>query len=259
MALCGPSLAHTATETSLDRKAAFAYSQEAIGRQVGDYRFVDAAGRGVRLSDYAGKPLVVSLIYTSCFHTCPLITRRLDQMVEIAREALGPDGFAVVSVGFDAAVDNPQRMRDYAREHGVTERGWGLLSADPETIEGLTQDLGFLYFPSPRGFDHLAQVSIVDAGGRVYRQIYGETFDAPALVEPLKELALDPASRAQGIEGLIESVRLFCTVYDPASGRYTFDNSIFVVLATGILCLGGIAIFIVRSWRESKPSRPAVP
>ena len=48
----------------------------------------------------------------------------------------------------------------------------------------------------PRGFDHLAQTTVIDAHGRIYRQVYGDAFAVPALVEPLKDLAL--GSRPRG-------------------------------------------------------------
>jgi protein SCO1/2 len=51
-------------------------------------------------------------------------------------------------------------------------------------------------------------------------------------------------------------VRLFCTIYDPSTGRYRFDYSIFVAMIIGILCLASIAIFIVRAWRQSSTPLP---
>jgi hypothetical protein len=41
-------------------------------------------------------------------------------------------------------------------------------------------------------------------------------------------------------------------VYDPRSGRYRFDYSLVVSFVVGLLCLGGIAVFILRSWRTQR-------
>jgi protein SCO1/2 len=53
------------------------------------------------------------------------------------------------------------------------------------------------------------------------------------------------------VAGWINNIRLFCTIYDPHSGRYEFDYSIFIGLILGIIILGSIAIFIVREWRKN--------
>jgi len=102
----------------------------------------------------------------------------------------------------------------------------------------------------------MAQVSVVDANGTVYRQVYGDRFEPPVLVEPLKELVwgLDPD--ASTLDRWVENVRLFCTIYDPSTGRYRFDYSIFVAIIVGSLCLVAIAVFVVRAWRENSSPLP---
>lgn len=246
-----------ASHPAFDDKAALATSQAAIGRSVGDYSFIDSRGKTVRLKDLRGRPLLISLIYTSCYHTCPLLTKHLAQVVEIARDALGDRSFAVLTIGFDTAVDTPERMRTYARERGVNISEWFFLSADPTTIAALTRDLGFLYFESPRGFDHLTQTTLLDAQGRVYAQIYGESFTIPALVEPLKQLVFGAPAQARSLSGWIDGVRLFCTIYDPSSGRYRFDYSLFIAIGVGLVSLGAVAVFVVRAWRQGGPPTSA--
>ena len=68
--------------------------------------------------------------------------------------------------------------------------GWYFVSADEATVAGLARDIGFSYAPVAGAFDHVAQVTILDGEGRVYRQVYGPDFAAPMIVDPLKKLAL---------------------------------------------------------------------
>lgn len=234
-----------------DEKAALDYSQKAIGRELGHYQLADSRGQAFALKQLRGKPLIVSLIYTSCYHTCPTLTHHVAQVVEIAREALGHDSFNVVTIGFDTDVDTPRRMRNFARERGISDARWYFLSADAQTMDRLVKDLGFIYFPSPKGFDHLAQTTVVDEKGVVYRQVYGSDFSAPLLVEPLKQLVFGRRAEASSLSGWVNGVRLFCTIYDPSSGRYKFDYSLFIGIAIGLLSLGGVAVFLVRAWRQS--------
>ncbi len=243
---------YEASAPALDEATALARSQAAIGRKLADFRFTDQSGRELRLEQFRGKPLVLSLIYTSCHHTCPTLTTQLARAVDIAREALGDASFSVLTVGFDAQNDNPYRMRVFAKERGIRAPDWVFASADAETLRGFTDQLGFTYVRSPRGFDHLAQTTIVDADGVIFHQVYGETIDAPRFVEPMKQLLWGTQAKATTLSGWITGVRLICTVYDPTTGRYTFDYSIFVAAVIGALSLGSIVVFLVKNWRQSK-------
>ena len=196
--------------------------------------------------------MVISLIYTSCHHVCPLITANIERKLEIAHEALGEDSFSVVSIGFDWQVDTPDRMRMYADAKGIDAPGWHFLSGDQASVAAISKDVGFQYYPSAKGFDHLSQTTVIDADGKVYRQIYGQDFDTPAFVEPLKELVFDTPRDAGFVEHWVDTFKLFCTVYDPNTGRYQFDYSIFMTILVGIICLGAILTFIVYEWRNAR-------
>lgn len=236
---------------SFAEKSALERSQAAVGTVIGDYWLVDSGGRSANLAAFRGQPVVISLIYTSCYHTCPMLTSHLAEVVGVARDALGEDSFSVLTIGFDTPIDTPGRMRLFAKERDIGLSNWYFLSSDAATMEELTRDLGFTYFRSPKGFDHLSQTTVIDGEGRVYRQVYGESFEAPTLVEPLKQLVFGEDADPTTLAGWLNGVRLFCTVYDPTSGRYRFDYSLFVAIAVGFVSLGSIAVFVVRAWRQS--------
>lgn len=240
-----------------DPDAAMKFSQAAIGHQIGDYELLDRFGRSVKLrSDHAGRPLVISMIFTSCHHVCPATTKHLADAVEAAREALGDDSFDVLTIGFDVTNDTPQAMAAFARRQGVDEAGWQFLSASKETIDRLSEDLGFIYFPTARGFDHINQTTVIDRDGVVYSQVYGVTFDLPWFVEPLKDLVFNrPSSAGHFFAGFVDRVKLFCTVYDPTTGRYRFDNSLFVQIAVGASVILATLFYLLREILLRKRSR----
>ena len=253
-----PAITPDTDTPAYDEKTALAISQAAVGHAVGDYTFFGSHGQRVTLQALRGKPVVISMIYTSCYHICPTITKNLAKVVEIARDALGADSFTVLTIGFDTPVDTPDRMGLFARKQGVELNDWHFVGADAATIEGLSKDIGFQYFPSAKGFDHLIQATVLDGDGRVYRQIYDIAPEPPSLVEPLKELLYGKRVDTSPVKGLINNIRLFCTVYDPTTGKYRFDYSLFIEIAIGLLALGGIALFIIRAWRGSLPHKPTV-
>ncbi len=243
---------------AFDVGSALDASQAAIGRPLGDYRLTAADGRLVSLAEFRGRPLVISPIYTSCFHICPTTTKHLAGVAGTATSVLGEDAFAVLTVGFDAANDTPERMREYARARGIGSPQWTFASGDQATVARLMRDIGFAFAPTAGGFDHLVQATIVDPEGRVYRQVYGQQFEAPLLVDGLKRLVTGQRAAESSLPSLIERVRLICTVFDPKTGRYRFDWSIVLSIAIGVLCFVAVAVFIWRSWRElPPPDRPA--
>lgn len=246
--------AHAATQvgeeasTTKDAKSEFDYdqalklSQGAIGNQMGNHAFTNADGQPVTLSDFRGRPLIVSMVFTSCYQICPMTIRHLSKVVEKARDALGDDSFSVAIIGFDASVDTPEAMQYFANKQGISDKHWSLLSIAQEDVEALSEDLGFISFPSSNGFDHIIQATIVDADGEVYRQVYGQAFDTPLLVDPLIELVLGRPQPAQTVfSGLSSKIKLFCTTYDPVRDGYYFDYSLFI----GILIGGSIIVFTV--------------
>ncbi len=241
----GPAPARLDPDQSLD------ISQRALGRAVGNHRLVGIHGE-VNLSEFRGKPLVISLIYTGCTHVCPMITQRVRQAIQEAQRMMGPDRFNAVTVGFDHRNDTPARMAAYARAQGIDLPNWGAYSADEATVAALSRDLGFTFVASGGGFLHTAQVTLVDADGRVYRQVYGDDFPIQVFMEPLKEAVYGTVTTLLDTRSLIDRFRFLCTVYDPNQGRYRFSYAIVMSFLTGVISLGATAVVLSRAWLNSR-------
>jgi len=195
------------------------------------------------------------MIYTSCYHICPTTTENLNRVVQKARDVLGEDSFNVVTIGFDTANDSPEAMKYFSEIHTSKTDNWFFLSTDAASITALSRDLGFIYTPSPQGFDHLIQASILDQNGVVYRQVYGMKPQTPHFVEPIKELVFGEPKESSFLEAVTKKVLLFCTVYDPARDRYVFDYTIFIGLFMGTV-LGIFFIrLLIREWRYTTANR----
>jgi protein SCO1/2 len=248
--------APAAPTPALDQAVALRASQAALGQTVGDYTLLDREGRPVRLASYRGKPLLVSFIYTGCFQVCPTTTRSLDESVRALRGRFGNDQFNVVSIGFNQPADSPQAMKAFAAQHRIAQPNWDFLSPPARIVEPLTRDFGFRYESTPAGFDHVLQVSLVDAQGRIVRQIYGDRVSADALGEPMKQLLVGaPLSAATPLADILAQVRLLCTVYDPKTGTYRVDYSLALEAAGGLIFIVSMAIFAFTEWRSRRRER----
>jgi protein SCO1/2 len=98
----------------------------------------------------------------------------------------------------------------------------------------------------------VAQVTILDADGRVVRQVYGQDFAPPALVEPLEALLLGRSLERLSVRGLVERVKLYCSVYDPVSGEYQFDYSMLAGAIPALMALGMAAFAIFLAGRPKR-------
>lgn len=241
-----------ANVNALEQSRSLETSQKAIGGVLGEHRFVETKGAKLDLGELRGKPLVVSLIYTSCTHVCPMITQRLRQAVEEAQRMIGSDRFTVITVGFDTRNDSPMRMAAYARAQGINLPNWKFLSGDEASVSALARDLGFSYAASGGGYLHVSQTTIVDRDGRVYRQVYGDDFPIQVFMEPLKEAVYGTVGSFRSIAGLLDRVRFLCTVYDPNQGRYRISYAIAMGLLAGVISLGTTAVVISRAWLNSR-------
>jgi len=172
--------------------------------------------------------------------------------VREAERTLGPGTFRVATIGFNLPFDSPESMAEFRRKHGRASPHWLYLSPDPATLPALVRDFGFRYAATAAGFDHLLQATIVDAEGRIYRQIYGEQFEVPQFVGPLLELAQNRPVPAGSVAGLWEQVKLLCTVYAPAAGRYRVNYAVLIEILVGAsVMLVGITSVAVE-WRRRK-------
>lgn len=248
--------AHASAQDAERARRLLEISEDAKGRTLPDIVFTDTEGQMVRLSDYRGKPLLVTLIYTGCVNVCPTLIENLVPAVEVASEALGSDSFAVITVGFDISQDTPQKLKSFARTRGADMPNWKFLAADQASLDALAHAVGFGFYSRPGGFDHFSQVSLVNAEGRLHGQVYGAVFDPPVIVEPLKNLVFRKNAPVHSLERLIDRVRYYCTVYDPRTGRYYFNYSLFIGVAIGLACLGLVSFVLLREWKRTDQNSP---
>ena len=239
------------TLSTLDNETAYRISQQVIGKPIGDHVLLDRQGRPKRLADYRGKPLLVNFVYTACFNVCPTTTRNLQKAVQNTIAVLGTDRFNIVSIGFNQPFDSPEAMKAFATQYGIHLPNWEFLSPAPAIVDDVTRNFGFSYIATTAGFDHLNQVTFVDAEGRIVRQVYGESFTAADIAEPLKLMVtgapLPPQTNT--LVELADRLRIICSVYDPLTGRYRTNYALYFEIAgfiTFLIFLGWVAWSFTR-------------
>ena len=247
------------TVPRLDATAALAAGQAVIGTTPPDFTLLDRQGKPVRLSQYRGKPLLVSFIYTGCFEICPTSTRNLHEAVKGLDQLLSPGQFNVVSIGFNQPADSPVALRSFAAQYGIKYPNWEFLSPHAKIVEPLTRSFGFSYLATPAGFDHILGVTVLDAEGKIATQVWGDQLTAQQLGEPLRQLlGRAPVTQRETLAGLLERVRILCTVYDPETGTYRFKYALVMEIVGGMVFVVWMIGYFVLEWRRHRRARRQV-
>lgn len=114
-----------------------------------------------------------------------------------------------------------------------TDGGWHFLTGDDESIQMLTDKVGFRYtfLPDTGQFAHAAGIMALTPEGQIARYFYGVEYAPRDL-----RLGLIEAADNQ-IGSVVDQVLLYCYHYDPVTGSYS-------AVAMNIVRLGG-AVFVV--------------
>ncbi|HET7212889.1 MAG TPA: SCO family protein [Terriglobia bacterium] len=217
-----------------------------------DLVFHDETGKTVRLGDYFGKkPVILSLIYFNCPQLCPMVENGLMESLREVRFSVG-DQFNVLTVSFDPNDTPSQAFAKRAMYLSIYNRkgaaaGWHFLTGDEASIAALAKAVGFRYKYDPKidQFSHATAIFVLTPQGKVARYFFGIRYPAGPV-----RLALVEASQGK-IGSPVDAILLFCSHYDPATGKYSLIISrvLFIGGLVTIILLGGLLLIMFRSGR----------
>jgi protein SCO1/2 len=148
----------------------------------------NSLGQPVDLTQYKGKAVLVTFIYTHCPDVCPLIVSHL----KTAQAQLGPKakGLQIVAVSTDPKGDTPKTVAAFLKAHGMTGRMQYLIGSRKE-LGRVWTDWNIVARPDKAGRDlveHSALVYGIAADGKV-TTLYPANFSPSQIVHdvPLLE------------------------------------------------------------------------
>lgn len=126
---------------------------------------LDEDGKAMKLEKFRGKAVVISMAYSSCVYTCPLILAQMQQ-IEKALAEKGKKDVRFVLVSFDPEKDTPAALKAYAKKKNLSSQ-WNLLTSktDKEPRE-IASVLGIKYSKVEGGdYDHSFIITVLDKEG----------------------------------------------------------------------------------------------
>lgn len=151
-----------------------------------DVALTNQLGRSHGLDVYAGQPVLITMFYSSCKHTCPLL---IETVRAVERAAGTPGELRVLMISVDPERDTPEVLAKLAKERRIDAARWALAHASESEVRKIAAALGIQYKQSPDGeFNHSSVISVLDARGEIVRQSATLGSADEALVAALRAL-----------------------------------------------------------------------
>lgn len=160
------------------------------GDVVPDDSFIDQTGASRRLSDWRGRALAVTFVYTRCPlpDFCPAMDRGFSALQKTIKTDSRLSGRAhLVTVSFDPAHDTPAAIRRHAEARGVDPAVWSYVTGDEAAIAHLTSRFGVSTIAGEADtIMHNLRTAIVDPDGRLVTIYSGNGWTPDELLNDLR-------------------------------------------------------------------------
>jgi protein SCO1/2 len=157
-------------------------NQVAVGQPAPDFQLIDQNKRTVKLSDFAGKVVAVTFIYTRCPlpDYCPRLSNNFARLQERFRDVLGKDLF-LFSITFDPQYDQPEVLAKYGQLWKAEPQGWRFLTGPMPEVRRVCGQFGVEFWPDEGQITHSMRTAIVDRHSRLAVNLNGKDFSAKEL------------------------------------------------------------------------------
>jgi protein SCO1 len=222
-----------------------------------DMTFSDEKGAPVKLGNLFGKPVILTLVYYTCEHICPLMLSGLSQALPRLAFTAGRD-YRVITVSFDET-DTPAVARNVKRNYlkaagsPAVDEGWTFLTGGRESIQRLTQSVGFRFRKDIHGFAHPVVLIFLTPTGKISKYVqvtkyqYGAEYPITFSSFDLN-MALTEAAQGKTVTG-VKKALLYCFSHEPP-GQSRFFNFMAVVGLVTLLALAALFIYLQVSSRR---------
>ena len=171
------------------------------GDAIPDFQLVNQDGRPIHLSQYAGKALALTFVYTRCPQPdqCTLMSSNFAAIdSELQKQ---PDLYArtrLLTISFDPDYDTPKVMRSYGASHtgrysDETFQHWEFATGSSDQVKGIAQFFGLRYFhDTESGEDqviHSLRTAVIGPDGKLVKLYRGNEWKPSEVVEDLRALA----------------------------------------------------------------------
>ncbi len=135
--------------------------------------FKNEANKATPLSSWAGKKVVMSMIYASCHGACPLIIKHLKAVQTALDKKKIVASFVLIT--FDPKNDTPEKLGHYRELMEINRPNWFLLSGTENATRKLSMILGIKYSKNKKTGEvmHDNRIVLLNEKGQLVRNLDG--------------------------------------------------------------------------------------
>ena len=161
-----------------------------IGQKVPDFTLLDQAGKSVKLSDFKGKVVLVTFLYTQCPDPskCPMLAEKLGKTRDLV-DTLdgGRDRFQIMSITIDPKRDTPEHLKGYSQGMSRDFPNWSFLTGKATDVAKVAALFDLMYWENKGVIDHNMRTAIIDKDGRLSKLLTGNDWKVGELTASIRE------------------------------------------------------------------------
>lgn len=138
------------------------------GEMVPDFALTDENGKLVRLSDFRGKAVVLTFIYTRCPlpNFCPLMSKNFQALQERLSKAF-PGKYHLLSVSIDPKFDTPEILKGYSALYHAESQSWNFATGTEEQINEIASSFGLVHEQEGGMISHNLRTALISPDGHL--------------------------------------------------------------------------------------------
>lgn len=160
---------------------------------VADFKLVNQNGDTITQDTYKDKIYIADFFFTTCRTICPIMT---ENMVTVQEEILKYDDVMLLSHSVTPEIDSVAQLKKYAKEKGVIDSVWNLVTGDKKQIYDLARK---------------SYLVVEDDGMGNYGMVHTENF---ALIDKKRQIrGIYNGISKGGIDSLLQDIEILKKEY----------------------------------------------
>jgi len=166
-----------------------------VGDPVPALALLNQDGKRIRLTDFRGKALLITFIYTRCPlpNFCPLLSSQFSRIRnDLMKEPAIYQRTHLMTISFDPRYDTPPVLRKYGLAYLDNDKSgfeyWDFTSTNPDDLSKLASAFGLEYFEADNQISHTMVIALVGRDGTI-AQYWGNQWTTPELEQALRRQA----------------------------------------------------------------------
>ncbi|WP_100611182.1 SCO family protein [Confluentibacter lentus] len=157
--------------------------------KIADFKLINQNGKTITQDDYQNKIYVADFFFTTCQTICPIMT---SHMADVQKEIMDDNEVMLLSHTVTPEIDTVEQLKRYAKEKGVNDAKWNLVTGDKKHIYELARK------------SYLAVKSNGDGGP--FDMIHTENF---MLIDKKKQIrGFYDGTKPEDIERLLDDIKI---------------------------------------------------